>query len=53
MTRQFVNWGIRLTMVLGAVYVYKYRQDCLETHLDETWKKVGALFAAVLLFLKA
>lgn len=56
MKRQFLNFGIRLAMIIGAIYLYTHptaMPDCVATMLDETWKKVGAILAAAVLFYNA
>lgn len=40
-------------MVIGFVYLYLYRYDCVDSHLDETWKKLLAIFVATYIFHKA
>lgn len=53
MKRQLLCLFIRLVMVIGFVYLYLYRYDCVNSHLDETWKKLLAIFVATYVFHKA
>lgn len=53
MKRQLLCLFIRLVMVIGFVYLYLYRYDCVNSHLDETWKKLLAIFVATYIFHKA
>jgi len=53
MKRQLLCFAIRLTMIGGAIYFYFNPLESVTSHLDETWKKVAAIFSAALLFYKA